>query len=68
MRVDWGMMLTIFLAIVVARIFEQGLLSRGSQSSSTQVGAVTHSPAEPVVVYANPIDEYLAKNYPNARR
>lgn len=69
MRIDWGMMVTIFLAIVVARIFEKGLFSKGSTgNSSTQVGAVTRSPAEPVVVYANPIDEFIAIHHPNAMR
>lgn len=68
MRIDWGMMLTIFLAIVLARIVTQSLLSGGSTTTSTAVTAMTHSPAQPVVIYTNPIDEYLAKTYPNARR
>lgn len=68
MRIDWGMMLTIFLAIVVARIFEKGLFSKGSSNSSTQVGAVTHSPAEPVVVYRNAIDQFIAEHHPDAIR
>lgn len=69
MRIDWVSMITIFLAIVLAELFVRGMFSGGSIGGTpTSVGAKTHSPAEPVVVYANPIDEYLAKNYPNARR
>jgi len=65
--INWSLLLTIFLAIIVARITEGALFSRGSSGTSTSVGAETHSPAQSVVVYANPIDEFLAKNYPNAR-
>lgn len=69
MRIDWASMITIFLAIVLAELFCRGFFSGGSiGGTSTSVGAKTHSPAEPVVIYANPIDEYLARNYPNAIR
>lgn len=57
-----GMVLILF-GIVFARLY---LLRE--HGSSTAVGAETHSPAEPIVVYANPIDKYLAEHYPNARR
>lgn len=68
MRIDWASLVTIFLAVVLAEIFCRGVFSGGSiGGASTSVGAKTHSPAEPVVIYANPIDEFLAKNYPNAR-
>ena len=65
MRIDWATLITIFLAIVLAELFCRGVFGGGS---STSVGTKTHSPAEPVVTYANPIDEFIAKNYPNARR
>ena len=65
MRIDWATLITIFLAIVLAELFCRGVFAEGS---STSVGAKTRSPAEPVVTYANPIDEFIAKNYPNARR
>lgn len=69
MRIDWAMMLTVFLAIVLAELFCRGLFAGGSiGGSSTSVGALTHSPAEPIVIYTNPIDKYIAENYPNARR
>lgn len=69
MRIDWGVLVTVFLAIVLAELFCRGLFKGGSiGGSATSVGAKVHSPAEPTVTYANPIDEYLAKNYPNARR
>jgi len=67
MRIDWGMLLTIFLAIALAEIFRD-VLKGGSNSSSTQVGAKIQSPASPVIVYSNPIDQYLAEKYPNAKR
>ena len=66
MGVNWGMMLTILLAIIVARIVESALLG-GRLGISAQVGAGTHNPAPPTVIYANPIDGYIAQHYPNAR-
>jgi len=63
MRIDWASFITIFLAIVLAELFCRGLLAGGSTG-----GSKTHSPAEPVVTYENPIDKYIAENYPNARR
>lgn len=69
MRIDWAMLLTIFMAIILADLFHDAILrGRGNHESSTQVTAETHSPAEPVVVYANPIDKFLAENHPNAHR
>ena len=67
MRVDWGMLITIFLAIVLFRIVEPIILG-GRLGVSTMVTAETHSPAVPTVVYANPIDGYLAEHYPGAAR
>ena len=66
MGINWGLMLTIFLAIILTRIAEP-ILFGGRLGISTQVTAVTHSPAVPTVVYANPIDGYIAEHYPNAR-
>lgn len=69
MRMDWVMMLTIFVAIVLAELFCRGAFSGGSiGGKSTSVGAKTHSPAVPTVIYANPIDQYLAEHYPNSMR
>lgn len=69
MRIDWASMITIFLAIVLAELFCRGVFSGGSIGGKPEsVLAETHNPAEPTVVYANPIDEYIAKNYPKARR
>lgn len=68
MRIDWGMLLTIFLAVVLAEIFSRSLFSGGSNEGGTLVGAAVNSPAVPTVTYANPIDEYIAKNHPNAMR
>ena len=67
MGVNWGMMLTIFLAIVLARIVETALLS-GRLGVSTQVGAEINSPAKATIIYANPIDGYIAEHYSSARR
>ena len=67
MRIDWSSLVTIFLAVVLAKIFMQAI-SGVPSGSSTQVSAVTHSPAEAVVIYANPIEAYIATNYPNTRR
>lgn len=58
MRIDWGILLTVFLAIVLARVVEP-ILFGGRLGISTQVTAETHSPAVATVVYANPIDQYL---------
>ncbi len=66
MGVNWGMMLTILLAIVLARIVESALLG-GRLGFSTRVSTGTHNPVTPTVVYANPIDGYIAQHYPNAR-
>ena len=71
MRIDWGMLLTIFLAVVLAEMFCRSLFAGGSIGGSKgSVGAATHNPAEAaqvIVTYANPIDEFIAKRYPNAR-
>ena len=66
MRMDWASLLVILLAVALARLFKLGVFTKGG--SSTSAGAVTRSPAEPVVIYENPIDKYLAENYPKARR
>ena len=57
--------LILFVLVVLARLFvtENGI---GQLFAGTQVSAVTQSPAEPVVVYQNPIDQYVKENYPNA--
>ena len=70
MRIDWMGILTIFLAIVLAEVFLKGMFSKGrtGSGSGTQVGAVVNSPAEPVIVYSNPIDRFIAEKYPNAMR
>lgn len=66
MGIGWSEVLTIFVAIVLARVFERAIFP--NRGSSTAVGAEVHSPAVPVVVYANPIDEFIAKNHPGAYR
>ena len=68
MEVNWSMLLTIFLAIVLARIFNRALFSGGSKQEGTHVGAKTQSPTVPTVTYANPIDQFIAEHHPNARR
>lgn len=62
MKPDLGLLLTIFLAIVLARIVEQALFGvRVVPTSTTQMNEAT-----PKVVYANPIQEYIATHHPNA--
>lgn len=68
MEVNWSMLLTIFLAIVLARIFNRALFSGGSKQEGTLVGAETQSEAVPTVTYANPIEEFCRKKYPGAYR
>lgn len=69
MGVNWAQLITIFLAIVLAEIFCRGVLQGGSiGGTSTSVGVATHSPAEPTVIYSNPIEEYIAKHHPTAVR
>ena len=69
MRIDWATMLTVFLAIVLAELFVRGMFSGGSiGGTSTSVGAMTHSPAQPTIIYTSKIDQYIHENYPNARR
>ena len=58
----------VLLVMVVAVELLKGRIFPKSSSSSTAVGAVTHSPVEPTVIYENPIDRYLAEKYPEARR
>lgn len=67
MKIDWSLLFVIFLAIVLARIFEKALL-HGNSTEGTLVGAEIHSPAEPTVTFANPIEEYISKKYPGAYR
>ena len=70
MRLDWNLLLTIFLAIVLARIFEVSIMENrngGIAGSGTKVSAEVHSPAEPVVVYRDPLEQYLQEHYPGAR-
>jgi len=69
MRIDWMGILTIFIAIVLAELFCRGVFSGGSiGGKSTSVGASTHSPAEPTIIYASMTDQYLHEHYPNAMR
>jgi len=67
MRMDWSLLLNIFLAIVLARIFEQAMLQGHNTTTGTRVGAEVNSPAVPTITYSNPIDQYLAEKYPGAR-
>ena len=67
MRIDWSSLVTIFLAVVLAKIFMQAI-SASPSGTSTMVSGVVNSPAEAIVVYANPIEAYIAKNYPDTRR
>ncbi len=69
MRVDWSLMVTIFLAPVLARLFTRSLFSNSEASNiSTQVGAEVNSPAEAKIVYISKLDQYIDEKYPNARR
>ncbi len=70
MGMNWGMLLTIFLAIVLAEIFVRGTFSGGSIGGTpASVGAMMDkAPASPTIVYANPLDQYIAEKYPNAHR
>jgi len=58
-------MITIFLAIILARIFERSLFSKGSNNSSANSVAEA---TRPVVIYRSATDQYLAEHYPNAMR
>ena len=64
MQVNWSIFLTIVLAYLVAKVLEGMMLRGGSEEGNP--GSNPGNPGNPVVVYANPIDEYLAKHYPNA--
>ena len=67
MRIDWATMLTVFLAIVLAELFCRRVFAGGSiGGTSTSVGAMTHSPATPTVIYQNQIDQYCREKYPGA--
>ncbi len=72
MGMNWGMLLTIFLAIVLAEIFVRGTFSGGSIGGTpASVGAMMDknpASASPTVIYANPIMQYIAEKYPNASR
>lgn len=69
MRIDWATMLTVFIAIVLAELFCRGVFSGGSIGGTpASVGATTHNNPAPAVIYANPIDRYLAEKYPNTVR
>lgn len=57
----------LFLMVVAARLITDRF-SKGSEESGTYVSAETQSPAQPVVKYENPLDQYLQEHYPNARR
>ena len=67
MRVDWSMLLTIFLAVVLANLFRDALRG-GNDTGGTRVGGKVQSPAVPTITYANPIDKFLSEKYPNAMR
>ena len=59
--------LILFVLVVAARLLKDRFMLKNNPDG-TQVGAVVNSPAEPVVIYANPVDQFLAENYPNANR
>lgn len=63
MGINWGMMLTVFIAIVLAEIVSRSLFT-GSHRSEGEAS----NPGSPMITYANPIDKYLHEKYPNAFR
>lgn len=65
MNIDWRMLLAILIAVVLARMYKDRIMKVG-QGTSTQVSAEIHSPAEPIVIYANPIQAFIKEHYPNA--
>lgn len=60
--------LILFMMVVLVLLFKDRMLLGSMEQGGTRVGAETQSPAEPTVTYANPIDEFIAKNHPNASR
>ena len=56
MRVDWGTLLTIFLAIVLASLVEHRFLRKVSPTAAVN----------PSAVYTNPLDKFVASHYPDA--
>lgn len=65
---DTGLLLLVLLAVIVARMADLGLLKGSESEARTEVSAVVNSPAVPITVYTSAIDEYIAKNHPDARR
>ena len=66
MRIDWTLLFTIFLAVILAELVSRTIFTRSSNTEGTQVSAEVNSPAQPVIVYKNPIEEFIRIHYPNA--
>ena len=60
MKIGWGEMATIFLALVLASMVEHKFL-KGNSTAET-----TPKTSEPTVVYANPVEQFVASRYPDA--
>ena len=58
--------LILFMMVVLVVLFKERMLLGSKEQEGTRVGAETHSEAEPIVTYANPIDKYCRENFPNA--
>lgn len=56
MKIVWGEMLTIFIAIVLASIVEHKFLKKSSPAAAIELG----------VVYTNPLDKFVATHYKDA--
>ena len=65
MRMDWTLLFIIFLAVVLAELVSRTIFGCSS-GEGTLVSAETHSPAQPVIIYKNPIEEYIKTHYGNA--
>ena len=64
---DFAPYLILFIMVVLVSFFKERILPGSGKQEGTQLGAEIHSPAVPIIIYANPIDQFLVEHYPNAR-
>jgi len=59
---DWAGLLVLFLAVILAEFVSTKWINPGAATQSIAATA----PVQEKIIYANPLQQYIHDNYPNA--